>query len=236
MEQQNIFSGDSENYFQADIVKELRHFTLDFSITSSPGKVAIIAGPSGSGKTTILRCIAGFVSPDTASIRLGEKVLTHTGRGVNLKPQFRKTGLLSQDYNLFPHMTVMENVRFASRGGTGPEELLDSCGILHLADQKPSGISGGERQRCAVCRVLAMEPDLLLLDEPFSALDPENRIILQQLIRKISRERNIPVIHVTHDLVSASSYADTLWAVNLGKRDDQWIDRQMKFINREIPV
>ncbi len=229
-----MFTDAEPGRFVVSLRKRLRHFELEFQMSVKSGEIAVIAGPSGSGKTTILKCIAGFSVPDSAYIALGNKVLTDTSKKIALKPQHRKTGLLNQDYSLFPHMTVLENIRYAHAGGSSPQELLELCGILHLAAEKPERISGGERQRCAVCRVLAMQPDMLLLDEPFSALDPENRFILQQLIRRISYERDIPVIHVTHDLAGAVCYADSLHAVNSGKKDDAWIDKQMKYLNSEI--
>ncbi|WP_020610851.1 ATP-binding cassette domain-containing protein [Sediminispirochaeta bajacaliforniensis] len=218
--------------FEMEIGTKLDRFTVELSFSCRPGEVLAVVGPSGAGKTTLLRIIAGFMHPGEGFIRLGDTVFFDKQAHIHLPPQGRRVGLVTQEYTLFPHMTIRENLAFAHNGGPDPVDLLEASGIAHLADRRPDKISGGERQRAALCRILAMSPNMLLLDEPFSALDIENRIILQEMIIKVGRERKIPIIHVTHDLSNALRYADRILAINEGREDRAWLDRQLEYLER----
>jgi molybdate transport system ATP-binding protein len=220
----------------ATLVKRLGRFTLSVHIQCAPGELTALVGPSGSGKTTVLRCLAGLDAPDSGRVALGDGLWEDTERGVRLSPQARGVGLLTQDYALFPHMTVLQNVAFAMTGTGDPGELLGAFGVGHLRNKKPCEISGGERQRAALCQTLARRPGLLLLDEPFSALDVENRMALRERIMDIKRTWDIPILHVTHDLADALVMADRIISLKNGRRDDDWLARQKELMASEQAI
>jgi ABC-type Fe3+/spermidine/putrescine transport system ATPase subunit len=185
-------------------------FTLGpLSLGIPPDRVLVVLGPSGAGKTVLLETVAGL-----RPCRSGE--ITLAGADIaGLPPERRLIGLVFQDAALFPHMTVQENVRFgprASRAAASAEggKLLQQLGIGHLADRSPRSLSGGERQRVALARALAIQPRLLLLDEPLSALDQPTREDMRTLLRRLLGELEIPAAHVTHDRDEALSIGDDL--------------------------
>lgn len=161
--------------------------------------VTVLFGPSGSGKTTILRAIAGLDRPDDGRIQLDNTTWFDRAAGVDLPPQERAVGYLSQSYDLFPHMTVRENVRYGSSGDSFVDPLLEQFGITELADRRPGALSGGEKQRVALARAIARRPRILLLDEPLSALDTPTRERLRSELRNLLRRAGLPTILVTHD-------------------------------------
>jgi molybdate transport system ATP-binding protein len=164
-----------------------------------------LAGPSGAGKTTVLRAVAGLFRPERGLVALGGDVWLDTGRGVCLAPEERAVGLVFQDYALFPHLTVAQNVGFGGRGRVG--DLLERFGIAHLARARPLELSGGERQRVALARALAREPKVLLLDEPTAALDAHTRAAVRLELRDLLHEIAIPTLLVTHDFEDAAALA-----------------------------
>ncbi|HLY92016.1 MAG TPA: ATP-binding cassette domain-containing protein, partial [Candidatus Angelobacter sp.] len=162
--------------------RTVRPFTLDVEF-SAPEGVTVIFGPSGSGKTTVLQCLAGLLKPDAGTIRVGGETWFDCGRKINLTPQQRRTGYVFQDLALFPHMTAAENIAFGVRESTENKrnrvrDILERFHVAHLAENRPDEISGGERQRVALARALVIQPQLLLLDEPFSALDDELKLAI----------------------------------------------------------
>jgi len=179
--------------------KELRGFSLSVSFSSS-ALVSALFAPSGSGKTLTLKAIAGLVKPDWGKIAVGGEVFFDSERGINLSPQERRVGFLFQDYALFPHLTVRENVAFGAKSREKVEELLSSLRIEEIADRYPSQISGGQKQRVALARALAIEPRLLLLDEPFSAIDAPLKEELYGELLKVLEEFKIPTLLVSHDV------------------------------------
>ncbi len=190
-------------------------FSLDTG-WSTPGGVTVLFGYSGAGKTLTLSVIAGTVRPEYGWVRVGDRTLTDTRTGTFVAPQERDIGLVSQAADLFPHLTVAGNVEFglhrlgrAARAAR-TAECLDALGIADLARRRPAELSGGQRQRVALARALAPKPSLLLLDEPFSALDLPVRVEMRDLIRSIQREHGIPVVLVTHDPLEAFDLADAL--------------------------
>lgn len=215
----------------AVLIKKLAHFSLDIALSCPPGEMLALVGPSGSGKTTALRCLAGLETPDAGEVRFDDE-LWSSGRKLLARPQARRVGLLSQDALLFPHMTVLGNVRFAQCGEGDPMLLLQALGVDHLRERRPHQISGGERQRVALCQVLARRPRLLLLDEPFSALDVENRLALRERLQAVREEQNIPVVHVTHDLAEAMTTADRVVSLRAGREDPDWLERQLELMER----
>ena len=182
---------------------KLRRFVLDVEF-AAPGGVTVIFGPSGSGKTTVLQCLAGLLQPDSGAVSVGDAPLFDLARKINLAPQERRVGYVFQDLALFPHMTAAENIGFGIRSN-GDErarmvrDILERFHIAHVASHRPDEISGGERQRVALARALVTRPRLLLLDEPFSALDDELKLAIIGDLKQWLEQNSIPVLFVTHD-------------------------------------
>jgi molybdate transport system permease protein len=202
--------------------KRLANFTLapDFSSDTEP---LAILGPSGAGKSMTLRCIAGLEKPDEGSIRLGGRILFDSKAGINVPARQRGIGLLFQNYALFPHLTVAENVAFglkgASRGerGNRTQQQIADVRLEGLESRLPRELSGGEQQRVALARALAIEPQALLLDEPLSALDTYLRSKIEQLlITTLARFRR-PALYVTHNIEEAYRIATKLVVLSKGK-------------------
>jgi putative spermidine/putrescine transport system ATP-binding protein len=190
----------------------------DFSLSVDKGEFISLLGPSGCGKTTVLRMIAGFETPTMGSITIGGQDL------VRLRPNQRNIGMMFQAYALFPNLTVAENVAFGLRvKGVGRaerdarvDEMLRLIGLPDLAGRYPFQLSGGQQQRVALARALAPQPQVLLLDEPLSALDAKVRVSLRTEIRAIQRELGITAIFVTHDQEEALSISDRIVVMNGG--------------------
>lgn len=216
----------------ASIRKRLPHFELNVELCCAPGRLTALVGPSGAGKTTLVRLLAGLERPDQGVITMGEAVWVDTTRRRFVPPRKRGLGLVFQDYCLFPHLSVRQNVAFAATQEHRVDELMERFGIHHLQHRKPSAISGGERQRAAFCQALARNPSLLLLDEPFSALDAATREALRKELKDLKTSLDIPVIHVTHDLAEARYLGDTILPVVSGRVAPDWLERQyVPFLN-----
>jgi molybdate transport system ATP-binding protein len=187
--------------------------------------VTVLFGPSGCGKTTILRCLAGLERPDHGLVLFGDEPWFKPDQGINLSPQRRGIGFLFQDYALFPHRTVSGNVGYALAGdverGHRVAELLAAFGLDGLDDRYPHQLSGGQQQRVALARALARRPRLLLLDEPFSALDGPTRDDLRPALRRLLAGFGVPVVLVTHDRTEAMSLADHLVVMDRGRSIQQ---------------
>ncbi len=192
------------------IRKRFGDFTLDAEWTSRQPIVALV-GPSGSGKTLTLQCIAGLVSPDTGRIVCADRELFDGQQRINVRPQQRRIGYVFQGYALFPHMTVRQNIDYGRRGRVRPAfPVLERLGLGSLESRYPSELSGGEQQRVALARALATDPDLLLLDEPLSALDAPLRRQLCTELSQTLREWGKMAVLVTHDLSEAYQIADVV--------------------------
>ncbi|MBT2582876.1 ATP-binding cassette domain-containing protein [Planococcus sp. ISL-109] len=205
-----------------NFTKKLDNFELamDFSMED---EILALIGPSGSGKTTLLNCIAGISQPDEGVIALNGSVF-YQGSQKPLKIQKRRTGYLFQDYALFPHLSVEQNILYGTKRGSDLShitELSKLLGIAGLLEKYPHQISGGEKQRVALARALAAKPDILLLDEPFSALDDETRGRCQEELQKIHERWKIPVIFVTHLKADAEKLADRIIKVDQGQMAEQ---------------
>jgi molybdate transport system ATP-binding protein len=179
----------------------------DLRIPLDRAPVTVLFGPSGSGKTTLLRMIAGLERPDAGSIVFRGGTWFDAARAIHLPPQRRRAGFLFQDYALFPHLTVTENVAYNASRETA-RQLLDTFGLAELAASKPRAISGGQQQRVALARALAAQPALLLLDEPLSALDAPTRSRTRYELRRMLLRSGVPSIVVTHDRMEAVALGD----------------------------
>ena len=179
----------------------------DLRIPLDRAPVTVLFGPSGAGKTTLLRMLAGLERPDDGSIVFGERPWFDAARAIHLPPQKRRAGFLFQDYALFPHLTIEENVAYAASRETA-RQLLDTFGLAELASSKPRAISGGQQQRVALARALAAQPALLLLDEPLSALDAATRSRTRYELRRMLLTGGVPSIVVTHDRMEAVALGD----------------------------
>ncbi|GGY04778.1 ABC transporter [Litchfieldella qijiaojingensis] len=189
----------------------------------SPGELLALVGPSGSGKTTLLRAIAGLYRPAGGRIQCAGETWFDAAAGVCLSAQRRRIGFVFQDYALFPHLTALDNVMTAMEHVPRGERRARAAGWLSrvrlqgLEDRYPAQLSGGQRQRVAVARALAREPRVLLLDEPFSAVDQVTRRRLQRELALLREEIDIPILLVTHDLEEASALADRLCVLHGGR-------------------
>jgi molybdate transport system ATP-binding protein len=178
---------------------------LELPLDHAP--VTVLFGPSGAGKTTLLRLLAGLERPDAGSIVFRDRTWCDTSRGIWLDPQQRRAGFVFQHYALFPHLTVECNVAFAAKAEASAL-MMERFGLNGLAGRMPRAISGGEQQRVALARALAAEPDLLLLDEPLSALDGPLRTRTRRELRGLLVQAGVPSIVVTHDRIEAIALAD----------------------------
>jgi ABC-type sulfate/molybdate transport systems ATPase subunit len=199
---------------ELDIAAGLRSFELGLCLSVAAETVALV-GPSGAGKTTVLRAIAGLRRPDRGRIALGDRVWFDAAAKVDLPPERRSVGLVFQEYALFPHMTVRANVAFG--GEERVDELLERLRIGHLAQERPGALSGGERQRVAVARALAREPEVLLLDEPLSALDAHTRATVRGELQDVLAELALPTLVVTHDFRDAAALAGRIGVIVDGR-------------------
>jgi len=198
-----------------NIQKKLAHFTLDVKFSVKKEIIALF-GPSGAGKTSILNCIAGIQQPHKGVIHFNNKPLFVHNK-TNIPIHKRNIGYLFQGYALFPHMTVWENISYGLKTEKLAHKLMKELRIDHLHNRYPHQISGGEKQRVAIVRALATEPNLLLLDEPFSALDDKNRKKSQQNVLHLYQQWNIPIILVTHNYEEAQKLATRIIFIEQGK-------------------
>lgn len=190
-----------------DIHYHLNGYDRMLQLQTAQPKIYALKGASGVGKTTMLNMIAGLKEADTAYIKVNERVLTDTQQGVQMKIQQRHIAYLFQDFQLFPNMTVYQNITFMAKPSTHLEQLLAQLNIGHLKSAYPYFLSGGEAQRVALARALSTKPDLLLLDEPFSNLDDDTKEESMRLVRDIFTEWQIPIIFVTHSAYEAEYLA-----------------------------
>lgn len=203
---------------EVQVNKKLKEFTLDVSLQMNH-EMIVLFGPSGSGKTTLLDILAGVSRPDRGEMIRDQTVIFRNNK-VFQSPRERKIGYLFQDYALFPHMTVEQNIRYGIPNTPTPSFLqkwIGSTGIQDILKKHPDQISGGEKQRVALARALAPQPYLLLLDEPFSALDSGTRTRCQDELIYIHRKWKIPIILVTHDEKEAMKLADQIYYLEKGK-------------------
>lgn len=192
---------------------------LDVAFRVEPGELFALVGHSGSGKTTILRTVAGLWLPTTARVQVDGTTWLDTSEGLALAPYRRRVGFVFQNYALFPHLTAAENVMAAMESADSAEakRILDLVNLQGLAERKPAQLSGGQQQRVAVARALARRPQVLLLDEPFSAVDRATRERLYAEIIALRTHLKMPVVLVTHDIAEAQLLADRMLVIKAGR-------------------
>lgn len=188
----------------------LGQLTLRAELESERRAVAVV-GPSGAGKSTLLRVLAGVERRATGRIEVGERTWLDTQRRVFVEPWDRRVGWVPQEDLLFPHLSVRENLGFAGAGRAAVEEIADVLSVGPLLDRRPRNLSGGERQRVALGRALLAKPELLLLDEPFSALDRPLRLDLVRRVRELAEKASMLLVLVSHDEVDAAALAEEHW-------------------------
>ena len=193
----------------------------DLSLSLGEGEFVSLLGPSGCGKTTTLRMLAGFVEPSRGAVRIAGTDVTR------LPPYRRDTGMVFQSYALFPHLTVAQNVSFGLENLGMPraeravriKEMLEIVELAHLSDRRPSALSGGQQQRVALARALAIQPAVLLLDEPFSNLDAQLRVRLREDMKAIIGRIGVTTLFVTHDQEEALALSDRIVVMNQGRAE-----------------
>jgi molybdate transport system ATP-binding protein len=197
------------------------HGPMNLAVQTSinSGELVALFGQSGAGKTTLLRILAGLLAPDKGLIKVGNTVWFDSAKQINIAPQQRNVSLMFQDFALFPNMSVEQNIQFAQpkKNKATVTELLTLFGLLEFRERKPSGLSGGQKQRVALARALARKPQLLLLDEPLSALDAEMRNVLQDEIARAHQLSGITTLMVSHDLNEVFRLATHVICIENGK-------------------
>ena len=196
-----------------DVTLPLRSFTLEIELAIS--RTVAVIGPSGAGKTSVLRCIAGLVRPKAGRVALDGEVWFDAERKLFRPPNERRVGLVFQEYALFPHMTVRDNISYAGKARV--DEFLERFRIQHLANARPPELSGGERQRVALARALARDPGVLLLDEPLAALDANTKVTVRGELHELLHELRLPTLLVTHDWDDAAALADEVGVIVEGR-------------------
>ncbi|ASW02227.1 sulfate/molybdate ABC transporter ATP-binding protein [Paraburkholderia aromaticivorans] len=203
-----------------------RRFTLEVAFEAASQRV-VLFGPSGAGKSLTLQAIAGLLRPDEGAITLHGNALFDSARGIDLKPQARKIAYLFQDYALFPHLNVRQNIGFGLQHGwlnprariTHPQidYWLDALELTSVAANHPAQLSGGQKQRVALARALVAQPRLLLLDEPFSALDSALRQRMRRELSELQTRLDIPMVLITHDPDDVAAFGDQVVQVSDGR-------------------
>ncbi len=203
-----------------------RHFSLDVAFSSASKRIALF-GPSGAGKSLTLRAVAGLLRPDAGRIEVNGRVLFDSDARVSVAPQARRVAYLFQDYALFPHLTVAQNIAFGSRRGwlnpprravsADARRWVDAFELGAIVGSYPNEISGGQKQRVALARALMLKPEILLLDEPFSALDSQLRGKMRQELNALQRQLDVPMLLITHDPADVEALADEVFEVRDGK-------------------
>lgn len=190
---------------------------LDVRAELAARSFAALFGPSGAGKTSVLRMLAGLLQPEQGRIAVNGVTWFDSARGINLPPQKRPIGFVFQDYALFPNLTVRQNIGYAATDAAWVDELLDLTGLSALAGRRPAQLSGGQKQRVALARAVARKPQLLLLDEPLSALDMQLRAELQEELAALHHRLGLTTIMVSHDLGEVFKLARQVLQIEAGR-------------------
>ncbi|MDO7086483.1 molybdenum ABC transporter ATP-binding protein [Pseudocolwellia sp. AS88] len=216
----NLHELDS-NVLSLKFSTQFDDFTLSVNQCLSAQGITGVFGHSGSGKSTLLRLISGLESSSTGQLILNGKTLFDSAKNINIKSEKRRIGLVFQDSRLFPHLNVLQNLEYAHKRCVNKqlkvEDIIQLTQLQPLLHKKTTLLSGGEKQRVAIARAILSEPELLLLDEPLSALDNQNRALMITLLLNVQRTLNIPMLYVSHSLAEIQQLADNLLVMNQGK-------------------
>ncbi|CAN5473222.1 sulfate/molybdate ABC transporter ATP-binding protein [soil metagenome] len=223
MVQQKIF--DEEDHVIEIKIKKRLHFTtgkkdLSIDLKIPKGSFSSFFGKSGAGKTTLLRILAGLTAPDSGFLKVGDKYWFQSSKKINIPPQKRGIGYVFQDFALFPNMTVKENLFFAVGSKSEKkwvDEVLEISGLMNLSHNNITSLSGGQQQRVALARALVRKPDILLMDEPLSALDFGTRAFLQDEILKIHNKYELTTILISHDKDEITKMSDQVFHLEQGE-------------------
>src|SRR5699024_6174423 len=200
---------------QVSIYKQLSHCPIDVTFCAE-NEIIALTGPSGSGKTTILEAIAGLTKLDKGSIIVKERTFAADGKSL-IPVQRRQVGYVFQDYALFPHKTVWENIAYGMKHESFTKQMIEDLAMKQLINQYPHEISGGEKQRTALIRAFATEPDVLLLDEPFAALDEQTKTKNYEQLLQLHQKWQIPVVFVSHNREEVERLASRVYTIQEGK-------------------
>jgi len=201
----------------------LGDFLLDVAFEGPEDGVTMLVGPSGAGKSATLAIVAGLSRPDNGVVAIGDRVLTDTAARLFVPPERRRIGIVHQEARLFPHLSVERNLQYGLRRARDrarriePDAVIDVLAIRHLLARRPRDLSGGERQRVALGRAMLSQPDLLLLDEPVSALDPARRAEVLGFVADLKRRFALPMLYVTHSADEARRLGDHLVRIEQGR-------------------
>lgn len=204
---------------ELNVIQQLGQLQLEANLTIPPQGVTAIFGRSGAGKSSLINLIAGLATPNTGRIQLGEKVLFDSAKKINLPPEKRHIGYVFQEPRLFPHYSIEKNLKYGCKRSDSPHflQIVQLLGIEHLLDRFPASLSGGEKQRVAIGRALLSQPDILLMDEPLSALDLPRKKELLDYLATLAKNVAIPILYVTHSLDEIVRLADRLILIEQGK-------------------
>ena len=210
---------------EIDVQKKLRDFELEVKLSIADGEILMLVGDNGCGKTTLLNIIAGLIRPNSGRIALGRKAIFDSSMKIDVNPEARNIGYVFQSYALFPHMSVYDNVAFGLRTRNLPKKEIDflvkdqleAAGLWGIRKAKAMQISGGQKQRVALARAMVIEPGILLLDEPLSALDVRNQTAMRRELRERIHSCKVPSIIVTHDLRDVACIGDRACLLEKGK-------------------
>ncbi|MBN9356691.1 MAG: ATP-binding cassette domain-containing protein [Herbaspirillum huttiense] len=213
-------------HLQKELRAADRVFSLDITLASDSQRI-VLYGPSGSGKSLTLKAIAGLMRPDSGHIHIQGRTLFDSAQGIDVRVQERNVAYLFQDYALFPHLTVAQNIAFGlARGSINPRrpaehpavrQWLQAFELDAIAHSRPAQISGGQRQRVALARALVAEPDMLLLDEPFSALDLSLRQRMRSELAELQSRLQVPMLLITHDPADVEALGQTVFELRDGR-------------------
>ncbi|QBP75519.1 ATP-binding cassette domain-containing protein [Herbaspirillum huttiense] len=213
-------------HLQKELRAADRVFSLDITLASDSQRI-VLYGPSGSGKSLTLKAIAGLMRPDSGHIRIQGRTLFDSAQGIDVRVQERNVAYLFQDYALFPHLTVAQNIAFGLARGSinlrrpaehpAVRQWLQAFELEAIAHSRPAQISGGQRQRVALARALVAEPDMLLLDEPFSALDLSLRQRMRSELAELQSRLQVPMLLITHDPADVEALGQTVFELRDGR-------------------